>query len=150
MTGTQLRPPIPLVDVDSAPWWEALKAGTFTVDRCQECRRWAHPPLERCRTCGGQNTLEPVSGQGRIFSFIVVRHQSLPGLVPPYVVAIVELDEQDGLRVTGIVRADPEAVSIGGRVSARIDPIGDSGYSAPAFELTPQSDPGQPHPCPHL
>ncbi len=136
MSDALVLPPVPLVDVDSAPWWESLEGGTLSVARCRACRRWSHPPLERCRTCGGDNALEPVSGQGSIFSFIVVRHLSLPGLVPPYVVAIVELDEQQGLRMSGIVANEPDAIRVGARVTARIEQIGDTGFSAPAFDLT--------------
>ncbi|MEY2569675.1 MAG: hypothetical protein QOE63_25, partial [Acidimicrobiaceae bacterium] len=45
------------------------------------------------------------------------------------------LDEQAGLRLTGIVRAEPGSVAIGAAVRARIEPIGDSEFSAPSFDV---------------
>jgi uncharacterized OB-fold protein len=130
-----LLPPVPVPDADSAGWWEALAGGTLAICRCRGCRRWLHPPLEACRHCGAPTALEPVSGRGTIFSFIVVRHQAVPGHTPPYVVAIVDLDEQRGLRLTGRVDADPARVTIGAAVRAEIRAIGDSGFSGPTFVL---------------
>jgi uncharacterized OB-fold protein len=130
-----LLPPVPLVDPDSAGYWQALEQGTFAICRCLECRLWMHPPLERCRRCGGKTGFEAVSGRGNVFSFIVVRHPTIPGFVPPYVVALVELDEQAGLRLSAIVHADPADVAIGAPVQVVIREIGSSGFQAPSFEL---------------
>src|SRR5690606_39511824 len=60
-----------------------------------------HPPLERCRECGNPTAFEDVAGTGVIYSFIVQRQPLVAGYVDqvPYVVALVELDEQPGLRL---------------------------------------------------
>jgi uncharacterized OB-fold protein len=94
-----------------------------------------HPPLERCRRCGGPTAFEPVSGRGRVFSFIVVRHQAVPGHQVPYVVALVELEEQAGLRITGVLQADPDKVTVGAPVEVVLAPIGQAGLRAPEFKL---------------
>jgi uncharacterized OB-fold protein len=94
-----------------------------------------HPPLERCRRCGGPTAFEPVSGRGRVFSFIVVRHQAVPGHQVPYVVALVELEEQPGLRVTSVLQAEPDAVTVGAPVEVRLAPVGESGFRTPEFKL---------------
>ena len=64
--------------------------------RCQECGLWLQPPLERCRQCAGPTAFEPIAGTGSIYSFIVQRQPAVPGYLDqiPYVVALVELDEQ--------------------------------------------------------
>jgi uncharacterized OB-fold protein len=136
VTDALLLPPVPVPDADSAAYWESLRQGTLGVCRCTVCRTRMHPPLEACRSCGAPTAIEPVSGSGTVFSFIVVRHQTIPGHAPPYVVAVIELDEQPGLRMTGVIDADPEAVAVGLPVRARIDEIGDTGFAAPTFELT--------------
>jgi len=130
-----LLPPVPLPDADSEAYWESLRAGTFAISRCSACRTWMHPPLEACRRCGAPTALESVSGKGNVFSFIVVRHPAVPGHAPPYVIAVIELAEQPGLRLTGIVDADPKAVTIGAPVQATVAEIGDSGMFAPRFQL---------------
>ena len=136
MTDTvRLLPPVPVVDTDSAGYWQALERGVFAICRCSACRLWMHPPLERCRRCGAETAFEGVSGRGTVFTYIVVRHPSVPGFVPPYVVALVELDEQPGLRLSAIVQADPAKVTIGAPVRAVIREIGRSGFSSPVFEL---------------
>lgn len=137
MTPTDpiVGPPVPVPDVVTADYWEAAARGVFAMARCADCRRWDHPPQERCRHCGGPVAFEPVSGRGTIFSFVVNRRQFVPGHPPGEVIALVELEEQPGLRVTGLVEADPGAVTIGLPVVARLAPIGMSTFAAARFEL---------------
>ena len=136
MTDASLLPPVPVPDPDSASYWESLHQGTLSICRCTGCRRWMHPPLESCRYCGAPTTLERVSGRGFVFSFIVVRRATVPGFPPPYVIALVELAEQAALRMPSIVTGDPDSVSIGMSVQAKIAEIGKSGFFAPIFEPT--------------
>jgi uncharacterized OB-fold protein len=57
---------------------------------------------------------EAVSGDATLHAFTINYQPWIPGLDPPYVVAIVEFPEQVGLRVTtGIVGIDPDDVVIG-------------------------------------
>ena len=137
MTGTEplLEPPVPVPDVVSEPFWSSTASGVLALARCADCRRWDHPPQERCRLCGGAIAFEPVSGRGTIFSFIVNRRQFVPGHPPPRVIALVELEEQAGLRLTGLVGAEPEMVTIGSAVTASLAQVGTSGYMAPVFDL---------------
>ncbi len=131
-----LSPPLPVPDPDSAGYWQATREGRLALCRCQECRRWLHPALERCRHCDGKTDFEEASGQGTVFSFIVVRHQAVPGHRVPYVVGIIELAEQPGLHLSAIVDADPAAVTVGAPVRARLVEVGTSGLRAPEFTLT--------------
>jgi uncharacterized protein len=135
VTNPALLPPIPVPDPDSAPFWEGLKNGTLMLCRCDDTGKWIHPPLERSRYTGGPVHFEPVSGEGTIFSYIVVRQPLVPGRVPPYVIGLIELEEQRGLRLNAIVAADPADVRIGQPVRMRIAELGDSGYRIPEFVL---------------
>jgi uncharacterized OB-fold protein len=135
MIDTPLTPPVPAPDPDTAGYWEALNGGKLAICRCADCRTWMHPPLETCRHCCGETRFEAVSGQGTVYSFIVVRRQSVPGFVPPYVVGVVEIVEQPGVRLTGVIEADPTEVAIGQPVRAVIRSIAGSHYSAPAWQL---------------
>lgn len=118
--------PVPLPDADSQGFWDSLATGELAICRCTECRMWLHPPLERCRYCAGETAFEPVAGRGTVFSYIVVRHPAVPGHLPPYVVALVDLEEPASIRLTGILDVDPTAVHIGMSVSADIRRIGSS------------------------
>jgi len=130
-----LAVPVPVSDVVSQGFWDNTAQGVFAVARCASCRRWDHPPQERCRLCGGEVTFEPVSGRGTVFSFIVNRRQFVPGHPPGEVIALVELEEQAGLRLTALLDASAEDVTVGAAVVARLAPVGDSGFAAPIFEL---------------
>jgi uncharacterized OB-fold protein len=134
MNDALILPPVPVADPTTEGFWASLTEGTLRCCRCTECGRWLQPPLERCRHCGGPTTWEEVRGDGTVFSFIVVRHQSIPGHTPPYVVALVELDEQPGLRFTGVLDADPGEVVIGQSVRAVIAPIDGTDIAALRFE----------------
>lgn len=135
MSDPLLTPPLPVPDADSEGYWQATRDGRLALCRCQVCGTWMHPPLERCRYCDGKNAFEEVSGQGTVFSFIVVRHQAVPGHQVPYVVGVIELAEQPGLRLSAIIDADPAAVTVGAAVRARIVAVGESGFRAPEFTL---------------
>jgi uncharacterized OB-fold protein len=125
--------PIPVPDPDSAGFWSAASEGRLAIARCTRCGVYQHPPAAACRHCAGALHFEDVTGPGEIFSFIVVRHQTVPGRVPPYVVAIVEFPEQDRVRVTGIVQVPTDEVRIGMAVSPRMVPIAGSELCAPEF-----------------
>jgi uncharacterized OB-fold protein len=126
-------PPLPVPDPDSLGYWTAAANGVLAIAHCKLCGKWQHPPTEVCRSCGGSLSFDEIRGPGTIFSFIVVRHQTVPGRRPPYVVAIVEYPNHDGIRLTGVVRAAADTVQIGMPVSAVLTPIGDSDLRAPEF-----------------
>ena len=136
MTSPQLLQPIPVPDPDTAPYWEGLKNGKLMLCRCDDTGKWIHPPLERSRFTGGPVHFEEVGGAGTIFTFIVVRQALVPGRMPPYVVGLIELDEQPGLRINAVIDADPADVRIGQRVELMIVELGESGYYIPEFVLT--------------
>jgi len=128
-------PPQPYPDPDTQGFWNATERGDLALCRCEKCRAWMHPPLERCRICGGGTTFEVVSGRGRIYSFIVMRRSSVPGLgPPPHVLVVVDLEDTPGIRLSGmLVGTDPSAVTIGATVQAQIVDVPGGPYRAPQF-----------------
>lgn len=133
MTDQAVMPPVPVPNPDTAPYWEALKNGKLMLCRCDDTGRWIHPPLERSRYTGGPVHFEEVSGEGTIYSYIVVRQALVPGRKPPFVVALVDIAEEPGVRLSAFIEAEPDEVHIGQRVRARIVDLGDSGYRIPIF-----------------
>lgn len=124
-------PPQPLPDVDSEPFWAAARDGRLALCRCRDCRGWLQPPLERCRRCGGETGFETASGTGEIYSYIVIRHPSVPAFAHllPYVVALVDLAE--GVRMPGrLVGIEPTEVRIGQQVQVDFETL--PGATAPA------------------
>jgi uncharacterized protein len=107
--------PVPVADIDSAPFWDGLRGHQLLILRCDECRTFVHPPQASCPRCLSLAvTPEPVSGRGTVYSFTVANREFAPGIKPPYVVALVDLEEQEGLRlVTNLVNVAIGDVHIG-------------------------------------
>ena len=81
-----------------------------------------HPAIKECPDCGGQLIARPVSGRGTVFTYTVNFHPYHPDVPTPYVIAIIELAEQQGLRVvTNIVDCEPDSVVCGMPVEVRLD-----------------------------
>lgn len=134
MSAPRILPPL---TETNRPYWTGGSEGELLVERCRRCRRWQHPPTGECGACGGATTPEATNGTGTVFSFTVNRHQYHPEVPPPYVIAIVELDEQVDLRIpTNIVDCDPADVSIGDRVRVRFEQHDD--VFVPTFVLDPE------------
>ena len=120
------RIPPPISDVDRA-FWTGGAEGRLLILRCPACDRWVHPPVAACPACGGELMAEPVSGAGTVFTFTVDRHPFRPDVPVPYVIAIVELVEQPGLRfTTNIVGCDVDEVCIGMPVQVEFEPAGEA------------------------
>jgi uncharacterized protein len=126
---------LPLLDSINSEFWTSGSRGQLSIARCNECSLWNHPPSPICRRCLSWDIgAQPVSGNAHIRTFTVNRHQWLPDASPsPYVIAIVELPEQSGLRLTtNIVNCRPENVYIG--MPVRVVFVEEQGIALPLFE----------------
>jgi uncharacterized OB-fold protein len=110
--------PLPALTVTNRAFWTGGQRGQLLVYRCQNCGYYVHPPVRYCPMCEGRDVdPEPVSGRGSVASFTVNHQKWEPELQVPYVMALVELEEQRDIRlVTNIVNCPSEAVAIGMQV----------------------------------
>jgi uncharacterized OB-fold protein len=114
----------PVVNRDTAFFWEGTAAGELRVQRCGACHALRHPPGPMCPRCGATDPSYVVAGgRGDVHSYVVHHHPPVPGREPPFVVALVELEE--GVRVLGELQTDPERVRIGMPVEVVFDRIDD-------------------------
>ncbi len=90
------------------------------IEHCDRCDHWVHPAAGECRDCGQELRFRPVSGRGTVFTYTVNHHPYNPEIPVPYVIALVELAEQVGLRVAAnIVDCEPDSVTCGMAVKAK-------------------------------
>src|ERR1019366_4675146 len=90
----------PPLTARTGEYWRSGADGVLRIARCQSCGRYLHPPQPACPRCHGREIrFEPVSGRGVVYSWTINRYQWTPGMPPPYVLAEVELVEQEGLRI---------------------------------------------------
>lgn len=117
----------PPVGEAAEPFWAATRDGRLVLQWCTDCERPVWYPREVCPGCLG-DTLEwrDASGRGAVYA-CTVEHKA----EPPYVVALVELDE--GVRLlSNIVGCPPDAVGVGDRVQVTWEELSD-GRRLPLF-----------------
>ena len=104
-------------------FWEGGREGELRFPRCQECGTWVHPPTPICPGCLSKDlAVEAVSGTATVLTFTLNHQHWVPSPDHPYAIAIVELDEQEGLRLTtNVVNCAAEDVRIGMRVQVVFD-----------------------------
>ncbi|OLZ68651.1 hypothetical protein AV521_20555 [Streptomyces sp. IMTB 2501] len=105
--------PRPVVNRDNAGFWEAVAEGRLLIQRCTDCGTLRHPWLPGCNACGGPewDTVE-ASGEGTVYSYVVMHHPRFPAFEPPYAVGLIELAE--GVRmVSNVVGVPYDKVRIG-------------------------------------
>jgi len=119
-------------------FWTGGAHGELRFWRCQECAFYIHPPQPICPKCFSKNLkTEAVSGRATLASYTINHQAWMPGPELPYVVGIVELAEQEALRLTtNIVDCAHDALRIGMPVRVTFerheDPEGD--VYLPLFE----------------
>ena len=106
---------LPALTADSAPFWQGGASGVLNIHRCAACERWFHPPSPICPRCNSFDVApQPVSGFGTVATFTVNHQPWTAELKAPYVVAIIELNEQPGLRLlSNVVGCPPDQVCVG-------------------------------------
>src|SRR5262245_58258921 len=90
------EPPVPAVNADTKPYWDAARAGRLILRFCGACRKPHFPPRHLCPTCWAPcaDWIES-TGRGSVYSFTVMRRAPSPEFSAsvPYVVALVDLEE---------------------------------------------------------
>jgi uncharacterized protein len=119
-------------------FWQGGAQGNLVFMRCQDCGYYLHPPIPICPRDQSKNLApEAVSGRATLASYTVNHHPWLPGFDPPYVVALVEIDEQAQLRLTtNLINCAMDDIRIGMRVRVVFKHLEDPGGDVwlPLFE----------------
>ena len=106
---------LPRVTPQNEHFWRGGADGRLRFLRCQACQTYIHPPSPVCPECLGKQ-LEPeaVSGRATVLTFTLNHQPWVPSPDHPYAIAIVEIEEQVGVRLmTNIVGCAAENVRIG-------------------------------------
>nr|WP_037896834.1 bifunctional MaoC family dehydratase N-terminal/OB-fold nucleic acid binding domain-containing protein [Streptomyces sp. NRRL S-920] len=82
------------------------KDARLLIQRCVGCGELRFPWLPGCNACGSPewDTVE-ASGEGTVYSYVVIHHPPFPAFDPPYAVGLVELAE--GVRIVSNVIGVP-------------------------------------------
>ena len=126
---------LPQLTPENEHYWRGGERGELTLLRCAACAHFVHPPSPVCPQCLSRE-LAPaaVSGRATLLTYTVNHHPWVPGFDPPYVFAIVEIEEQVGLRLTtNLIGCEEHEIAIGMALRARFEDLGD-GVFLPLFE----------------
>lgn len=102
----------PVVDADGAPFWGYAAQGELRVQACADCGELRFPPRPCCPHCQSfASQWRPMSGHGRIWSYVVPHPPLLPEYAEqaPYNVVVVELAEAPRIRLVGNLVAEAGA-----------------------------------------
>jgi uncharacterized OB-fold protein len=127
---------VPL-DRDNRSFYEGWLDHELRLNRCGDCGRWHHPPKPMCPFCWSWDVApSSVSGRGTVY-LLMYLHQGPPAIgvddaPSPYPIAVVELEEEPGLRITStVVDCPPGQMRIG--LPVEVAWIDRDGVPFPAF-----------------
>ncbi len=136
--SARVRPVRPAPDRLTSFFWDGAREHKLLIQKCHDCGRFQHPPEPVCHHCLSFDLgAGEVSGRGTIYSFEIATQAFHPWFADkiPYVIAVVELAEQPGLKlITNIVDADLDAIEIGGPVQVTWRRLDDE-FTLPVFRL---------------
>jgi uncharacterized protein len=105
--------PLPAITPETRHFWEGTRAGELRLQKCAACNHVYFPPRPFCPQCASSDVrVLRASGRATLHSY-VIHHRPVPGFVPPYSIAVVELEEGPRL-MTNIVEVPqtPEALKL--------------------------------------
>ncbi|MGW5867452.1 bifunctional MaoC family dehydratase N-terminal/OB-fold nucleic acid binding domain-containing protein [Streptomyces sp. NPDC055239] len=126
--------PRPVINRDNAGFWEGVARHQLLIQRCGGCRALRFPWLPGCNACGSLvwDTVE-ASGEGTVYSYVVMHHPPFPAFEPPYAVGLIDLAE--GVRmVSNVVGVPSDKVRIGQPVRLEFQRV-DAELELPVFRV---------------
>jgi uncharacterized OB-fold protein len=128
-------PILPTIDDVNRPFWDGCRHGQLKVQRCTHCGRLRYPVGIVCPEClGGEADWQPLSGRGKVFSFVVFHrayHPAWEGKVP-YNVALIELDEGP-IMLSNVIDVDNAKLAVGFPVQVAFEAV-DESLAIPVFK----------------
>ncbi len=126
--------PIPEVTAELRPFFEASKQGQLVVQKCDSCGALRFPPRKLCANClSRQSSWTPVSGEGEVYSFIIMHRVYHPAFATqvPYAVATIKLKE--GARMlSNVIGINPHEIKCGMPVRVSFEKL-DEAVTLPMF-----------------
>ena len=105
------------VSATTRPFWEAAARNSLVRPVCDVCGTNFFVPQIACSSCHSEAwTYQESSGRGTISTFTVVHRAPTADHQPPYIVAVIDLDEGWHM-MSNIVGCQHDSVHMGQRVA---------------------------------
>jgi uncharacterized OB-fold protein len=84
----------PVISIDDMPMWASMERDALELQCCDQCNTFRYPPAPVCPECLSEAvTWTPVSGKGRVLSWVIFHRKYFDDHVPPYNSVAVLLEE---------------------------------------------------------
>ena len=104
----------PAPDETTKFFWDAVNRHELAIQRCRSCGHFMHVPAPLCRACLSTDLgHQTVSGRGSVYAFTICVQAFHPWFADklPYALAVIDLEEQPGLKmVSNVVDCPIESV----------------------------------------
>ena len=109
---TEYRKPVPQPSPETERYWEGCKKHELWLPFCLTCQASFFYPRAFCPRCFGLAVeWRQASGRAKLYTFAIQYRPQAPGFQPPYVTAVVELDEGPRM-LTNLVDVEPDPEKI--------------------------------------
>jgi uncharacterized OB-fold protein len=111
----ELERPLPQpITPETKPFWDGLREQKLMIPKCNDCGRAFFYPRIVCPLCHSRNVgWIQASGRGRLYSFEIA-YQTIGRtfkVKPPYVLAMVELEEGPRM-LSNLINVEPDPKKI--------------------------------------
>jgi len=128
--------PLPTLNDENRPFWEATKAHNLQMQRCSECGHIRYPIGPVCTKClSSKFSWVQMSGKGKIISYVVIQQMYNKAFAEdlPFNCALVELDEGPRM-ISNIVGIPNDEIKSGMKIEATFDDVTDT-ITIPRFKV---------------
>jgi len=121
MSEKSAMPPAPILEGATKIFYEHIANGEFYLQYDSAAKKWIFPPREaEAIGAGGSVDWKPASGKGTVYSWTIIERIMHPAFdKPPYVIALVRLDEGPIL-MTRLLDVDKDKMNFD--LAVRFDP----------------------------
>jgi len=103
---------VPYPSPETKPYWDGCKRGELTLPFCLACEQFFFYPRPFCPKCfGWKIEWRACSGRATLYTYAIQYRPQAPGFEPPYVTAIVQLEEGPRM-MTNLVEVEPDPAKI--------------------------------------
>jgi len=110
-----MKRPLPMLTEENRFFWTSGADGVLRFLQCSDCKNYIHPPSPVCDKClSMKQEVVAVSGRAQLAAVTVNHQMWMPMFEPPYVIGIVEIEEQPSVRLmTNIIECEESELAIG-------------------------------------
>jgi uncharacterized OB-fold protein len=126
---------VPEPTAETTPFWDALHAGRFCLQRCADCHKVRHYPRPVCDACYSMNAeWVAASGRGTVHSWTITHHAFHAGFKADLPFTLLTVDLPEGVRMQAQSRGiAPEELRIGLPVKVGFERVKED-LTLPVFE----------------